>query len=483
MKKLFSILYVFVFLLNCYIWKGIDTNSFSNEKLTIKMNDNILRNTTYRLTLNELKTIEFNGEVHNFSFQAIQNQMYVVETTGKCDTLLRVQSDSIGTITDDNSGIDNNARIYFTPLINEEVKIYSVLSDLDAIGDATIQVRKQKFSLFGYEDAQGNSTIPDLDKPYNDFKDIMNCIKFVNGTEFDAYAIDERGLANLNSELVLLSGHGDKGSGTKGGVFYFKAGTIRCSKPFDMSRTNLAVFAACHSAYGNNDYRISIAEKAIKNGAKTSIGFNDEVSFSSSKTFTNTLFNSLSQGQTVESAAKKAASKLLWPWDKGKQYTIFGNKNNIIIGNNPQSKSILQEKNYTYLNQILPFEHYKSENLNDNIYRYYEIINGVMTNNFVDIKVENDSYSLIVENINFYNNILIKKYDSKNILYQYFSKNNIEIYDILDRHCVYFCIDNNMVPLDIIEVRYEIEEKLIFDYIAVDLYHGNMVDYSVINTF
>lgn len=106
-----------------------------------------------------------------------------------------------------------------------------------------------------------------------------------------------------------------------------------------------------------------------------------------------------------------------------------------------------------------------------------------MTNNFVDIKVENDSYSLIVENINFYNNILIKKYDSKNILYQYFSKNNIEIYDILDRHCVYFCIDNNMVPLDIIEVRYEIEEKLIFDYIAVDLYHGNMVDYSVINTF
>ncbi len=42
------------------------------------MNDNILRNTTYRLTLNELKTIEFNGEVHNFSFQAIQNQMYVV---------------------------------------------------------------------------------------------------------------------------------------------------------------------------------------------------------------------------------------------------------------------------------------------------------------------------------------------------------------------------------------------------------------------
>ena len=132
------------------------------------MNDNILRNTTYRLTLNELKTIEFNGEVHNFSFQAIQNQMYVVETTGKCDTLLRVQSDSIGTITDDNSGIDNNARIYFTPLINEEVKIYSVLSDLDAIGDATIQVRKQKFSLFGYEDAQGNSTIPDLDKPYNE---------------------------------------------------------------------------------------------------------------------------------------------------------------------------------------------------------------------------------------------------------------------------------------------------------------------------
>lgn len=438
---------------------------------------------TPTIKLNELKSLNFNKDLKVYSFQATSNQLYVVETIGNCDTIVKIKSKALGTITDDNSGIDKNGRIYFKTNLDEEILIYISLSDSNASGTVELQVRRQKFVMFGYEDIDGNSTNSDLDSPYNDFKSSFDCVTFKNATESNALNIDDRGLQNLNSEIVFLSGHGDKDNITKGSIFYFKTGTLSISKGFDMSRVNLVVWAACYSACKSNKHGISIAEKAILNGAKTSLGFEEDVSFSSSKTFTNCLFNQLSHGKTIDESAKIASSKLLWPWDSAKKYSIFGDKALCVTECRPTPSKNNRSRIPFTLEKYFPLGNFEKILLYDNIYRYYETKNGYLTNNFLDVAHYENEKIIIENHLKDYQKILDVYINEEQCIRSVLTKNNIASdFKIKDTHKIYYNYNSTLIPLQIIEIiRNDSNVSGKTEYYCINLNDGNFINYSDIN--
>lgn len=291
------------------------------------------------------------GEISYFTYTPDGDYYYVVETYGHSDTKLQVTNTYCGTIIDDNSGSEFNAKIEFRGIKDKPIYISTKFNNPNISGTYTLQLRKQRASMFAYEDSNGNSTIDDLNTPYSKLNPMFETIKYVNTSASDALTNDERSLAKINSEIMYFTGHGYKtDQNNKGYGVAFKTGGITTSKSINMDRTKVAMWAACYSANSTNSKKLSIAEYSVNKGAKSAVGFTETVSFSSSRTFTNRFFTKLSEGATVKEAASYGASGLVWPWDNGKKYVIFGDENvRITDSTNSISTFNLKPVNYNII--------------------------------------------------------------------------------------------------------------------------------------
>lgn len=450
--------------------------------------DNIGGGISYkRIYLNMKNNVSLSpGEIGYFTYTPESDFYFVVETYGSFDTKIQVSNTSSGTIIDDDSGTSLNAKVEFKGVQGKPIYIATKLYNSTISGNFSIQLRKQRVSMFAYDDSEGNSTIPDLNTPYNKLNPMFEVIKYENTSSSDALSTDDRDLAKINSEIMFFTGHGYKNSPTeKGFGVAFKTGGITTTTSINMDRTKVAMWAACYSANSTNSTNSSIAEYSVKKGAKAAVGFTESVTFSSSKTFTNRFFTKLSEGSTVKEAASYGASGLLWPWDNGKKYVIFGNESiritdptNSIITFNLKSinTNILTELN----NDVFVVD------IDQNSKRYYEQIDGVLTNSFVDITYDE-------------NNKIIDVKDYRKNLNQFSSINNAfmnhsisrtisidgtiyQLDDELSRNIVYVSLNNVMTPVEIITASYIRNGLTIEETSCINLTNGQKLDYSEINS-
>lgn len=423
-------------------------------------------------------------EVQAFYYTPEDDKMYVVETFGNCRTVLLISNFVDTTITTYKGGHGENARIYFNgnpaTQYKIEVRHYSESEE----GTFQIQVRKEKFVMFGYDDGEIN-TLPDLDVPYNAFSNTFNTFKFENRSASIALATDERGLPRLDSELFFFTGHGyTDGSGV---VFYKgnnNLGNITINQSLDMSSTRVALWAACNSAASSNNRNMSIAEYAVKCGAKSSIGFEKSISTSSSKKFSDKFFTSLSEGKTVTQAAQDGANSVIWLWDAINSYVIFG-KGDFNVTDRTQSigNFSLRPQDYSEYSSLL--NNYICDSLGGNEYRYYEPINGYPSSNYFDAVIENESIVNVDDHCSDYNCVLDinDKYLSAGLENSFIKDGeNFNLITEEEEYIVYYNFNGVMTPVKITYFTAEDENgNSVYDADCINLNSGNKIDYETIS--
>lgn len=275
------------------------------------------------LSLNEKRAVTINAnEVKTFYFTPDSNQHYVVETFGDLDTKLRISNIPDGEIINDDYRGNRNASIWFKAERNREIKI-EIKAYGKNYGSTTLQVRKQRFSMFAYVDVDGNSTKKDLNTPFDKFCNLYDAIKYEDVTAYYARENDERNLSRLNSEIVFFSGHGYKNDeNNKGfGISLHSNGAktgLNTSPPLNFDKTKVAMWSACYSANSTNSKNLSFAEYTVYCGARSAVGFLKSVTFSSARKFTNKFFTVLADGATVAEAASKGKGAIIWHRDNAK---------------------------------------------------------------------------------------------------------------------------------------------------------------------
>ncbi len=431
------------------------------------------------LYINERKTVNVSqGNFACYTYTPSTNQFLILETFGDYDTKIRVENTSVGTIIDDDSGENYNAKIYFQGVQGQTLYIYT---KINGYGNASylIQIRKQTFSMFAVNNSTGN-TVPDLTSPTNSFNSIFDCKQYINTPVYEVFFMDERGFETINTEIMFFTGHGfGKDSGNPGSGVIFDSGYLPVSANINMSQTKVAVWAACCSANSNNQDNKSIAEHSVDRGAKSSIGFTYEIYFSSSRTFTNRFFAKLATGATVKSSAQYGANGLWFPWDSAKDYVIFGDENTVVT-DSTISNSTFYVGSRSSLS--IPFNNYICVETGENIIRYYEIINGCITNNLIDVEYDGDNIISIEKHINNYNVVLPQKGNIINNLKKLINyKINIlksDSYTLDTSRTCYYSIDNKMVPISITPVVYKQGKYSFQDYICINLYTGEYIEYG-----
>lgn len=439
-----------------------------------------------RIYLNMKNNVSLSaGQIKYFTYTPESDYYFVIETYGDCDTKIQVSDTASGTIIDDDSGVGLNAKVEFRGVQGQPIYISTKLYNSNLTGNYSIQLRKQRISMFAYDDDDGNSTIPDLSTPFNKFSPIFDAIKYENKSSSDALANDDRDLAKLNSEIMFFSGHGYKNdANNKGFGVAFKTGGITTNTYINMDRTKVAMWSACYSANSTNSENLSIAEYSVNCGAKSAVGFTESVTFSSSKTFTNRFFTKLSEGATVKAAATHGASGLFWPWDNGKKYVIFGNENLTVTSPTTSISTFsLTKVNRNILNEL--GSNVIVVNMDQTTKRYYETIEGIMSNSFVDITFDNDSIVDVKDyrkNIDTYlpiNNLFINQLAANSIV---IGNETYTLDEECSRNVVYALVNNVMTPIEIITARYSHNDIVIEEPTCVNLSNGQKIDYSQINS-
>ena len=330
----------------------------------------------------------------NLEFNAVDDGYYVAETFGDYPTLIQVYKD--GNLLTENSngkGEGDNALVTFSgPGVFD---FYIRRADyVDQSVESIFMITPQRALLSGFQYSEEDgpiNTIPDLDKPaqylsknlHYYVEKITDSEKYGKSYYFDnIYPYHKR----INAEVLLFSGHG---SGIR---FKTPEYMINASNIIDLSRTKLVVWSSCEGADSSSGTN-TLFNRSLLAGAETVIAWPDTIGVSSSKTFTDRLFEYLSYGKTVQEACEYGAAGLLWPWDAVKDYVIGGNVNTTLYCNfyPTNENSVISEKELLIneLKSRMNSEVFKCIKSN-NGYRIYFTIDGYLTNDYYDVICEDN---------------------------------------------------------------------------------------------
>ena len=458
--------------------------------------------TTESISLNAKVFVSLSGTTEkSYSITLQDTLFYVVETTGSKDTYLTVEGLSSGTLTDDDSGSGLNACIGFRGE-NKNITIKLRGYSASITGNTTLQIRKQQAAMFGFQYPSGKSktkdsgdinTAPDLEKPASVLQSMYNIKKYNSSTTSGSTMSnnDERSIPTYNSEVLFFSGHGyysDDGSGNKtyGFGVSFPSGGFRINQILDMSNTKIAVWAACYSANQNNAYNSSMVHKSVEKGAKAAIGWVDATGVSSSKKFTDAFFKALSEGKTVAEAAKKGKSKVFWPLDSVRKYTLVGNGNTVIntakATRNAQVLLDVELKD-EFLQRIQTGNWTQVFDSNDQI-RYYKTINDCLTNDFYEVDFDSNQEIVSVTHSGTYINdepILSDVMSSTISNNKCTQLDNVDSDELIkyESHRVYVSFGTEIVPV-LIEYNTlgDSSGRVYLDTVCTNLNDGTLIDYE-----
>lgn len=453
---------------------------------------------TYSCSLEPNKT-------YTYYFTAPSSGLYTFESFGNLDTYVTISgmsNTSLSTITsDDNSGDDKNFSIGFYQTSGKTVKMLVRGSGFSSKSKCTLQVRPQRAQIytFKYKDI---STIPDSVEPAKSLTSIGYSVR-INENKPNSHftSKDIQNFTRANSEIVFFSGHGGKDGGSL--VFNDENNkeTVLFNTPNSfpkMSSTKLALFSACNSAKRtNSNLTPSIAECANARGAKVAIGWTTEIGDLASRKWANKFFSELATGMTVNSAVNSANSIFLFPWEGNiTGVTIFGNKNVVITNPSIRSSATLQPMSERVLPTSNRFELNKYVNSNDYMEyempgigtRYYRLINGCLSNEFIDIyndgqirKSLETINSLDISKLNNNPNSFSNVYN----IPRHIENNGIDFNHLINskEYTVYIKNNNTLSPIHLIYSNYESEEGFIYQEVTcINLDTNETISYEDICT-
>lgn len=396
------------------------------------------------VTLNEKILVTLSaGQTKSFEITIPDNMYYVVETTqygsSTVDTYLTVSNLSTGNAyDDDDGGVGSYSFIGFNNQGGRDLTISVKLRNSSASGSFYLQIRKQKAVYYGFKYNNLN-TISDLNKPYEAFSDLYYSCRYEDMETSHFQEIDERGYSRYNSEIVFFSGHGYGGNEVS-----FKNSTFYLSNLNNMSNVRIAVWSACYSSKTDNYDNTSLVDKSVANGAKSALGFPDSVDDVSARSFTNNLFKKLSEGYSIGDAASYAANRLILPSDTVKNYRIAGSSSTTLTTPNYAKSALtlpqksIQENYYKLIsnNEYMTFD-------NGDTIRYYLTINGIMSDQFVDVAKKGKSQVSVTQNYNVSGDITVLP-----TLYKY----DMTDTSTEEKHLVYIVRNNVATPVLITHV-------------------------------
>lgn len=461
--------------------------------------------TTGSISLNAKVIVILSGKTEKvYSITLPDTLFYVVETTGLKDTYLTIEGLSSGTLTDDDSGSGLNACIGFRGEKNKNIIIKLRGYSTSTTGITILQIRKQQAAMFGFQYPSGKlnakdsgdiNTAPDLEQPALALQSMYNINKYNSSTTSGSIMSnnDERSIPTYNSEVLFFSGHGyysDDGNGNKtyGFGVAFPSGGFGINQILDMSNTKIAVWAACYSANQNNSYNSSMVHKSVEKGAKAAIGWVDSTGVASSKKFTDAFFNALAEGKTVAEAAENGKSKVFWPWDSVRKYTLVGNGNTVIntaIATRSAQVSLDVSLKDEFLQRTQIGQWTQVFDSNDQI-RYYKTINDCLTNDFYEVKFDSNQEIVAVMHSGIYINDepILPDVMSSTISYnnctQLAMANSDELIKY-ESHMVYVSLGAEIVPV-LLEYNTfgDSSGRVYLDIVCTNLNDGTLIDYGEI---
>ncbi|MBE6548805.1 MAG: hypothetical protein E7670_00070 [Ruminococcaceae bacterium] len=432
------------------------------------------------VTLNEKTIVTLSaGETKSFEITIPDNMYYSIETTqygiSTVDTYLTVNNLSTGNVYNDDGGVGLYSFIGFNNQGGRNLTISVRLYNSSSAGSFYLQIRKQKAVYYGFE-YDDISTIEDLNTPYDAFSNLYNSFKYENKNASHFSEIDERGYNRYNSEIVFFSGHGYKNSETTEfgfGISFNNDTSFYLSNIGNMNNVRVAVWSACYSSNTNNSDSTSFVDRSVSTGAKSAIGFPDTVTTTSSISFTNDLFIKLSEGYTVGDAAEYAAKQIIWPWDNVKDYRIAGSSSTTLTTPNYTKSLAMPSQNNIESNYYSLINNDYTSFDNGNTTRYYLTINGVLTNQFVDVANKDYPQAFVAQNYTVDDEItvlpILVKYDTISTSTE-------------EKHLVYIVENNIATPVLISYVTITEDNGATYsEAICRNLNSGKYIDYSMIN--
>ncbi len=460
-----------------YSASGVNNDDWKNKnlKVSLKYNDSI---NSLSLDIKYPVYIEA-GETKEFYCYLSDELNYVVETRGRLNTYLTIEGINEDTLVNDDGGVGSNACIGFKGK-QGKIKIKLRFYSSSTSGVTELQIRHQQAVMYGFNYPGMNiDTTSDLTNPYSDLRDIYYTHKFsYNDQHTPAHmkAIDARGYARINSEIVFYAGHGGSGS------ISLPGGALYASNLPSMENTKVVVWASCESSNSENT-GLSMTQAAVNKGARSAVGWPVTIFSPSAKTFTDRLFEKLASGATLKDACEYADDGITWPWDDIHKYEIAGKTDTTI------SSAVFSKASLDYSTSILisnldnrlntSSEWYKCE-VNGKT-RIYRTINGCLTNDFYIIN-ENDGVITDIKHSNVY-------VDNKQVLPILKTSKKINEINIVDNHImtlnntrsyiVYYLINDVFVPIEIKYCVYETRNNLkIEKAICTNLNNGVELNYS-----
>lgn len=428
------------------------------------------------VTLNEKTLVSLSkGQSKTFEFTVPDDMYYAVETLKhnnvEHDTQLTINNLSTGNAYDDDHGLSLFSLIGFNNQGGRNISITVNFYDPEEAGTFYLQIRKQRAVYYGFDYGDWDiNTLSDLTVPYNSFSNLYQSYKFESG-EIDRFLeLDERGYSRYNSEIVFFSGHGSE-SGT---ISINNDVSLSLTQLTDMNNVRLAVWSSCYSAYEENSHGTSFVYKSIDAGASAAIGFPDTISVTSSRSFTDDLFEKLAAGYTIKNAAEYAADQLIWPFDNVKDYVVAGAGFYTLatpvftksLPSNPFQNNLMNNYNDLLTRDYAVYD-------NGNVNRYYMTINGILTNQFVDIPKNISMQNYATQNYTVGSNVTVLP-----ILVDY----DITDTETIENHLVYVIENNVATPILITYVTHTDETGATYcEAVCKNLNDGTYIDYGTIN--
>lgn len=444
------------------------------------------------LVLNNINYIINENNEQRFYYTPEDSRYYVVETSGRADTILKVINSSTEIVNDNINSSNLNSRIWFKANAGNQFTVDIKFRNSERMM-STLQLRKQRFSMFGYKDENGNDFKKDFEKPLASFNNLFEIVKCEDKSASYATDVDERDLSRINSEMVFYTGHGLKNSSTKEfgtGICFYSNGMdsyIYNNSFMTLNEIKVAMWSACYSANSNNAHKISFAEHSVNCGATSAVGFLDSVATSSARTFTNKFFSTLAGGGTVAEAASAGKGAIIWAWDKAKNYILLGNRTIRVTDESPLGENFYSiSSNYEYLRTELT-EGYISEPLDGNDIRYYQTINGYETDSYIDI-TESEGKIIAIDDrrkpfdsvLSIEDSLLTKSCEAN----EFARGRNFFACEETEEHIVYCNFEGTMTPVKVKMLVYTGNGGEVFcEAACINLNDGSTVDYEQICGF
>lgn len=330
---------------------------------------------------------------------------------------------------------------------------------------------------FDYGDDDIN-TIPDLEAPQRYLWDGYGV-----GTYSDKYlhnashilGTDSRGYSRLNSEVVFFAGHGDSA------LVKFPSGSLLyAAQLINMENVKIAVWAACYSSNQDN-FDNSMIDNSVNAGAKASIGWPGSILSSSARKFTDRLFEELSQGTPLATAASYASDGIIWPWDNIHEFRIAGNAWTTITYTIPNKSSVNVIDSFLlddYIVSTASGEWYRYD-YKDGASRIYRMINGCLTNDFYDVQYDGDKIINITHSGIKFSEQTILPINSKSTA---ISSKQLDALTNTETHRIYYITEKEIIPIEINYCTYESKDGYIYaEAVCFNLNDNFRVDYAEIS--